>query len=147
MRLEVQISANTGRSYRVQRKEDGNGLTLGSLVYSDREYRYATVAASVQGATYIATPNDDKGENGLQLTINVNKPVQLYVALSDRVEVRPSWFNSFQDTGEDVSFLSPTGNVVNLSLYQAAFPAGPIRLGLSDPTGIGYTMYTIVIKD
>lgn len=145
--LEVKISSSSTDSYKLHRKEQGNGLAVDRLVYADRNYRYATVPESVRGATYIATPNDDKAERGLRLVLTVNKPVQLYIAFSDRVTDKPSWFERFQDTGEDLTFSANTGNPVNLSLYRAPFPAGDIRLGENDPLDIGYTMYTIILKD
>jgi len=145
--FEINLSTNSQNEYRVQRSESGNGLAVGRLVYADRNYTYATIPPFLRGATYILTANNDAEKNNLAVNINVNRATQIYVAHSDQSATKPSWLNSFQDTGENLTFIDRDGRVVVLSVFTAVFPAGEILLGgNAPPSGGNHSMYTVVIK-
>lgn len=145
--FEINLSTNSRKQYQIRRSEAGNGLTVGSLVYTDRDYTYATIPTFLRGATYILTANDDAEKNGLAVNINVNRATQIYVAHSDQSATKPAWLNPFQDTGENLTFIDRNGRVVILSVFKAVFPAGEILLGENaPPSGGNHSMYTVVIR-
>jgi hypothetical protein len=144
----VSLSTNSPNRYELQRMESGNGLASGSLVYTDRNYRYDNVPPLVQGTTHIRTANNDSVRYNLRLVINANKSVQLYVAHTDQQNPKPSWLNAFQDTGENLTFRDRDGNRVVLSIFTAVFPAGDIILGANtSPNGDDRSMYTVALKE
>jgi len=146
--FEINLSTNSQNKYELQRKETGNGLAIGKLVYSDRNYKYKTVPALLQGATYIQTANNDSVKSDLSLMINVNRTIQIYVAHSDQHVVKPSWLNTFQDTGENLTFIDRENRVVVLSIFKAQFSAGTISLGSNaPPNGGDHSMYTVAIVE
>lgn len=146
--FEVKLSTNSQNKYQIQKSETGNGLTVGSMVYTDRNYIYKTVPGLLQGSSYMLTANNDAGKNDLLITISVNKLTQIYVAHSDQHIAKPSWLNSFQDTGENLTFIDREGRIVVLSVFTSIFPAGDINLGAdAPPNGDYHSMYTMMFKE
>jgi len=145
--FQISLSTNSDKAYQLQKKGDGNGVSVGSKVYTDRDYTYATIPATLQGATYIITSNDDKSKSDLSLVITVNRSVQVYVAHSDQQTAKPAWLSSFQDTGENLTFIDNENRTVVLSTFTAVFPAGDIVLGGNASGGTVNSMYSVVIKE
>ncbi|MCC6301004.1 MAG: hypothetical protein IT314_17080 [Anaerolineales bacterium] len=125
-------------------------LIPGAIVYTDREYVYRDVPAFLQGQEYIITANEDKFGGrvniNFQLILQANRDVIVYVAHSDRYPNKPNWLYDFQDTNADLTFLVDN-DLIYLSVYQKAFPAGQIVLGGNNqPTETeNNAMYTVVI--
>ena len=72
---------------------------------------------------------------------------RLYVAHTDRQTPKPSWLNTFQDTGENLTFVDRSGNTVVLSVFSASFPAGTVTLGANTPpNGEDHSMYTVALE-
>ena len=118
-------------------------------MYSDRPYTYVGIPQWLAGATYILTANRDKDtrDSTFSLTLSVNRPVRVYVAHSDGHQAKPSWMNSFVDTGADLSFVDNMQRTVSLSLYARNYSSGQIVLGGNAPDGGGsHSMYTIIIQ-
>jgi hypothetical protein len=129
------LSVTSGQTYEVVT----NGLAVGSLVYIDRGYTYTSVPSSLHGATYIKTANDDKSSNNPSfLTFHVNQDVTVYVGHDDRTTPKPSWLESFTDTGNDIITSDTT-----LSIYAKDFSSGTIVLGGNEGTA---SMYTVILK-
>jgi Bacterial Ig domain len=122
-----------------------SGLQTGGTVYIDRAYTYTTVPTSVQGAAYIRTANNDKtATNAAFLSFTVNQPVSVFVAHDDRITPKPSWLNTFTDTGANLVTSDTT-----FSLFVRSFPAGTITLGgnvSSGTAGTNLSMYSVLIK-
>ncbi len=122
-----------------------SGLQAGGTVYIDRAYTFTTVPTLVQGARYIQTANNDKpATNTAFLSFTVNQPVLVYVAHGDRITPKPSWLNTFSDTGIDLVTSNTT-----LSLFVRSFPAGTITLGGNFPSGTTgnlLSMYSVIVK-
>jgi hypothetical protein len=148
--LIVGAQASSSNPVRVQDGNSGSGLAPGQPVYSDRGYTYSGVPAALSGATYLATPNEDAEteEHNFQLAMSINRPSTIYVAFSDGYASRPGWLQSFNDTGQDLTFVDQKGNTVVLSLYAKMFPAGQVVLGGNTPAGSErHSMYTVVIQE
>jgi hypothetical protein len=109
------------------------------MVYIDRGYTYSTVPTWLQGATYIKTANGDKNSSAVSfLTFDVNQDVTVYVAYDSRVTTKPSWLESFTDTGDDLVNTDTT-----FDLFAKSYPAGTITLG-GNYSG-ATSMYTVII--
>ncbi|MBK8798839.1 MAG: VWA domain-containing protein [Anaerolineales bacterium] len=143
----ISIATNSQNSYQLQSSDAGEGLSAGKRVYTDRSYQYQNVPSLLQGRSYILTSNNDSVKYDLVLTVTVNKPIKLYVAHTDRQTPKPSWLNTFQDTGENLTFVDRSGNTVVLSVFSASFPAGTVTLGANTPpNGEDHSMYTVALE-
>jgi hypothetical protein len=144
---QISIATNSQNSYQLQRSDAGEGIFPGKRVYTDRNYQYQDVPSFLQGRSYILTPNNDSVRYDLLLSVTVNKPITLYVAHTDRQTPKPAWLNTFQDTGEDLTFVDRDGNTVVLSVFSTSFPAGTVTLGANTPpNGDDHSMYTVAIE-
>ena len=131
------LTAASGAAYGVS----AAGLRAGGTVYRDRAYTFTTVPPSVQGARYIQTANNDKAATTAAfLRFTVNQPVSVTVAYDVRLTPKPSWLNSFTDTGKNLVTSDTT-----LHLYARAFPAGTITLGGNAGGGKG-SMYSVIVQ-
>ena len=131
------LTVASGAAYEVS----AAGLRAGGTVYRDRAYTFTTVPPSVQGARYIQTANNDKAATTAAfLRFTVNQPVSVTVAYDVRLTPKPSWLNSFTDTGKNLVTSDTT-----LHLYVRAFPAGPITLGGNAGGGKG-SMYSVIVQ-
>ena len=117
------------------------GLQVGGKVYIDRSYTFRTVPASLQGAAYIQTANNDKAATQATfLSFTVNQPVTVSVAHDVRITPKPAWLATFTDTGKDLVTSDTT-----LHLFAQSFAAGTITLGGNVNAGSGNSMYAVVI--
>ncbi|WP_342348079.1 FG-GAP-like repeat-containing protein [uncultured Nitrospira sp.] len=115
-------------------------LQVGATVYIDRSFTFTTVPASVEGAAFIRTANNDKAAtNAGFLSFNVNQPVTVYVAHDVRITSKPSWLTTFTDTGKDLATSDAT-----LHLFARAFPVGTITLGGN--AGSDLSMYSVIVQ-
>lgn len=124
-------------------------LEVGATVYSDRDYVYSTIPSFLDGKTYIATPNADLFSTDTNFLIfSINRDAIVYVAHDDRYINKPSWLNSFQDTGTDLEYLW-TGGVIKMSLYGKLYSKGQVVLGgnVSPGEKANHGMYTVVIAE
>jgi acyl-CoA thioesterase I len=117
------------------------GLAVGEFVYTDRTYTFNSVA-SLNGATYIQTPNaDKKGTGSVYLTFTADRNCTVYVAHDDTITSKPSWLSQFTDTTEN---LVTSDNSKVFSLYRKDFSAGTVTLG-GNGGGDSSSMYSIVV--
>lgn len=146
----LQLSAYTSSGSPVSiQSSDAGGIRAGRTVYSDRLYTYAGAPEWLSGSPYILTANRDKDsvDGSFALTITTNRAVRVYVAHSDSHRVKPSWMNSFVDTGADLTFVDNMYRTVTLSLFAKSYPAGQITLGGNAASGGGsHSMYTVIIQ-
>lgn len=130
------LTVGSGEAYEVL--EDG--LQPSALVYMDRTYTFTTVPAYLEGSTYIKTSGNDNGSQGNNFfSFDVDRPVTVYIAHADLINPRPSWLNTFVDTGNDLSL--STGAIS--SIFSKDFSPGTITLGGNE--GEGMSMYTVII--
>jgi len=131
------LTVASGRYYVVM----PDGLNNGASVYSDRSYTYTSVPDLLEGATYIKTANDDKESSGSSfINFHVNQDVTVYVAHDDRIAAKPSWLQTFTDTGDDLVTTNCT-----FSLFTKDLSAGTITLGGNGAAGDGSSMYAIIV--
>ena len=130
------LTVASGQAYVVP----ASGLQVGSTVYIDRSFTFATVPTNVQGALYIQTANNDKAAtNTAFLSFTVNQPVTVYVAHDVRITPKPTWLTNFTDTGKELVTSDAT-----LHLFARSFSPGTITLGGN--AGGGNSMYSIIIQ-
>lgn len=100
--LITQVSAASGKVYKVAK------LVNGTKMYTDRNYKITSIPAYLQGASFIQTANDDKGEtNSLWLTTFMKKPVVVYIAYDVRAKILPDWLNEWHKTGDIIRTTDP----------------------------------------
>ncbi len=129
------LIVTSGKPYEIKIDSLQNGET----VYIDRSYTFTNVPGAISGATYIKTANNDKNKSGNNfLSFTVNQQVMVYVGHDVRLTNKPSWLNSFTDTGMNLVTSDTT-----LELYSQSFPAGTVVLGGN--SGSGKSMYSVVV--
>jgi len=134
--LEVRnVKAASGKAYVAQ-----TGFQNGVKCYIDRDFVYANVPSSLQGAAYIMTANDDKTSKGSQfLSFEVNRNVTVYVAHDNRL-AKPDWLSSFSTTGLGLQTDKP------FSLFKKDYPAGAVVLGGNQTRDLNKSsMYTVIV--
>lgn len=138
------LVAASGRIYQI-----GYGLNNGASVYVDRKYIYESVPNIYKGGAFIRTFNDDKFNQSRNFSqFRVTQPVTVYVMHDDRHSIRPSWMNSFYDTGDDVIIKDRgSGRRWKSSIFGKNFPAGTVTLGGNYPDrNVGNnSMYTVAV--
>ena len=135
--LEISnLTVASGETYEIVK----NGLQNGAVVYIDRNYAYSTVPTWLQDTTYIKTANNDKRSSAASfLTFDANQDVIVYVAYDDRITTKPSWLESFTDTGDDLIV-----NGENHSIFTNNYLTGTITLGGNEGVS-NSSMYTVTI--
>jgi len=131
------VSVESGEPYEV-----AEGLTSGMTGYIDRSFVYSQVPGPLVGSTFIKTANGDKLSQGdIFLTFDVNQAITVHLAHDDRYSTKPTWLQSFVDSGDDILL------DVTLSLYTKDFPAGTITLGgnVNPAEAEDNSMYTVII--
>jgi len=115
------LSVESGKNYKVKI----DSLQNGEKVYIDRSYTFTNVPEILTGATYIKTANNDKSstENTF-LSFIVDQPVTVYVGHDVRFTNKPSWLDSFTDTGMSLVTTDTT-----LELYSPILPSRYDRPG------------------
>ena len=100
-----------------------------------------SVPASLFGASYIQTANDDKLSTGIQfLSFDVDRDVVVSVAHDDQLTAKPDWLLSFTDSGEDLV----VGGQAH-SLWVKSYPAGKVELGGNEGVQES-SMYIVVVS-
>ena len=109
-----------------------HGFGEGSLVYSDRDFRFQKVPPHLRGADYLATYNDDKkAELPAHYEVTVTQPATLYLLVDTRIQSKISWLKQNTATG---LFFEKTGDRVTtdanfqFQVYQAEADPGTYRL-------------------
>jgi hypothetical protein len=119
-------------------------LKVNNLQYGDRTYTFSTIPGVLTGAHWIRTANDSKKFTNFPLAkfiVNYNSTV--YIAHNDYIDPRPSWLNTWTDTGLDLVNSESTPRY--FSVFSKTYPAGStISLGSNGDTNA--SMYTVIIK-
>ncbi|HEU4563793.1 MAG TPA: hypothetical protein VFS05_04050, partial [Gemmatimonadaceae bacterium] len=140
------LKVTSGKTYKVV----PNGLNNGATLYIDRTYTAQSVPSELQGAEYIETANADKiASSGSTSFIgfDVDRPVTVYVAHDDQVEL-PAWLKSgWTNTGKGII---STDNSKHFTLYSKGFAAGHVSVGSNvdgSYTGGGHigSMYSVAV--
>ncbi|MCJ8164629.1 DUF4082 domain-containing protein [Pontibacter sp. E15-1] len=120
--LVTGVTVGTGRSYTV------TDLAVGKRMYTDRTYQITSVPASLQGATLIQPPNDDKRNTSSSLlTFNLTRDATVYVAYDPRGTSLPSWLSSWQRLSDRLGVDDSKNS--SMVLFSKSFPSGKVTLG------------------
>ncbi len=137
------LTAGTGKQYLWVEGGMGSGATL----YTDRAYLASSVPASLNGASYVRTANDDKSSSISNLiSFTAEGAITVYVAYDVRATSLPGWLSGWSNTG--LTLGTSTGN---FSLYSKAYASGSqITLGGNMATGASFpstefSMYFVII--
>ena len=122
-----------------------SGFAWHVLPYIDREYRYSALPVELTGATLIRTANADAASRGDRfLTFDVNRPVTVYVAHDERMELKPEWLGRFERT--NLVLASDDIRSRGAGLFKKHFAAGSVTLGGNAGTQqAAYSMYSVII--
>jgi len=113
-------------------------LGAGSKVYIDRDYTFINVPAGLGSLDYIQTANGDKSvSDAAAISFDVNGAVTVYVGLDVSISVRPTWLQSWTDSGAEVQ-----ASHTEFRVYEKDFPAGQVVLGGNE---VGFSMYTVLV--
>ncbi|WP_161890526.1 malectin domain-containing carbohydrate-binding protein [Pontibacter russatus] len=116
------ISASSGRSYMLE------NLAVGAVHYTDRTYKITSVPASLSGAPFIRTANDDKNSTASSLlSFNLSESATVYVAYDPRATALPSWLSGWQKLTDRVGVND--SKISYMNIYSKSFPAGAVSLG------------------
>jgi hypothetical protein len=101
-------------------------LQEGDSVYTDRIFTFVDIPDSLVGSEWIQGTNDAKRfiEDPILFRFRVVEDADVYVAVDDRNNPRPTWIGEWADTGEDLIVASPP--LLTYSLYKKSFPAGTL---------------------
>lgn len=104
------LKANSSRSYELQ-----SLLKEGSKMYTDRKYICQNIPSNLQGAFYIASPNEDKWirENNAMLSFTANRKIRVYVAYDERYGQVPKWLNAYVKSEQKITAYYNDGNTGN----------------------------------
>jgi hypothetical protein len=122
------LSVASGKPYQVV----DDGLVSGAPFFIDRDFTFKSIPATVQGAAYIKTANDDKGrKDAAFLSFQVGQDTTVYVAYDHRASSLPDWLKSWNGTGESI-----TTTDVSFKLFARDFAASStVTLGGNLATG------------
>lgn len=121
------------------------GLLPGAVVYTDRGYRLKEVGASLLGADFIQTANDDDGSRGDSwLTFEALLPARVWIAIDARLPEPPRWVRE-QYGRTDQKLVTDD---CTLQLYSREVPAGPVVLGGNTDDGKtgGKSNYVVALQ-
>ncbi len=96
-------------------------LSVGSLVFGDRDVTFTAIPDSLLGAEYIRTACDSKYTTGILATAVAQADVLVTVGIDSRIAA-PAWLNDWTNTGMTCS----ASNDVTFILYQHSYAAGEI---------------------
>jgi hypothetical protein len=130
----TEASVANGKAYKWHK------ISLGGLVYIDREYVFSKLPAKYLGLFYLQTANDDKNMVGNDfITFQVNQDVTVYVAYANAsTDDQPSWLAEWTDTGDEIVTTDR-----DFGVLAKDFPAGTVSLGGNEG---GSSMYTVLVK-
>lgn len=118
-------------------------LTVGDVLFSDRDVTYADIPDALLGAEVVHTPCDAKGAIDDQATITAAKEITLYVALDQRVSSVPTWLSTWTKTGMTIT----NSNDVVFDLYAVDVSTGEtVTIGCNGQSA-GCVNYTILATE
>ncbi|MEP6595172.1 MAG: T9SS type A sorting domain-containing protein [Ginsengibacter sp.] len=148
--LITQVSAKSGRSYKVAK------LNNGVNAYTDRNYIVTSVPSYLKGASFIQTAMDDKSNiSDAFLASFIKKDAVVYIAYDPRATSRPAWLDSWTKTGDFIGTTDPgTGYLEvysRLIQYGELYPH-PLLLGgnFANPasgSGVNYLVAAVERPD
>lgn len=132
------VSSTSRRAYPILR----HGFVEGVRAYTDRDYIWVglddpALPAELHGADYIQSPNDDKDNRTLSVTLNLTGPATVWVLWNPNAP-QPDWLvEGFESTPQHISLAIPNNaerapevRVLDYSLWRRRVDsAGELTLG------------------
>ncbi len=117
----------------------------GSLIFSDRDVTFASLANELSGAEMIRTACDSKSLVGTALTFTAGADVDVYVALDQRVAQTaiPSWLSDWEQTSLEVT----GSNGVIFIPFRKAYKAGELVTIGGNEMASGCVNYALFVKE
>ena len=117
------------------------GAVDGCKMYTDRDYVYQKIPATLQGADYVQMLIEDRfvatpSKSLLELTLS--KPATVTVGVDSRAKVPVSWLSDWKNRGERAL----GAKHLKMELYSKAFPAGKVVLNGAKVKGAS-VMYVV----
>ena len=132
--LDVEDNANSSKwSIR-------DSVSVGGLVFGDRDVVYTALPDAVSGAEYIETACDSKFADSELAQFTAGADVTVYVAVDNRVTASPEWLSGYTKT--DLTAVS--SNEVTFVLYSKEYKQGEtVVLGTNGQSAgaVGYTVF------
>ncbi len=122
-----------------------NGLNSGDKVFGDRDFTFASVPKSVQGAEWLRTACDSKKYGGDQANFTVSGDATVMVGVDTRLEASlPTWLSGWTKTA-DVLTDNSTNPQVTYQLYRKDVKAGErVTIGVN---GVANSVnYLVAVK-
>lgn len=124
-----------------------SSVSVGSAVFGDRDFVYASLPESVAGAEFIRTACDSKNMKDALAEFTAGEDIKVYVALDTRVKENtgniPEWLSEWSVTGEQAE----DNKGVKFDLYEKVFVKGEkVALG-SNSTNYNVVNYTVFVKE
>ncbi len=122
-----------------------NGLNSGDKVFGDRDFTFASVPESVQGAEWLRTACDSKKYGGDQANFTVSGDATVMVGVDTRLEASlPTWLSGWTKTA-DVLTDNSTNPQVTYQLYRKDVKAGErVTIGVN---GVANSVnYLVAVK-
>lgn len=135
--LVSELSVQSERQYELATLEPD------ALVYTDRQFVFTEVPATLAGQIFIRGANGDKAAAQPDfLRFTLAREALVYVAYDVRATALPAWLAAWQPTGE---ILGTTD--VPRALYVQLFGPGEVALGgtLAEPATGARSAYTVII--
>jgi hypothetical protein len=119
---------------------------VGNVQFSDRNYTFTVIPATLLGSPWIKTANASRVYVGNPLvSFTINRQATVYVALDARL-TSPSWLDSTW-TKTILSLKdSQNANANTFNLYSKLFDAGTVALGPNDNGRTNVNMYTVIVQ-
>ncbi|WP_161888012.1 T9SS type A sorting domain-containing protein [Pontibacter russatus] len=136
------VSASSGRRYAT------GELASGSVHYTDRTYKITSVPASLNGAPFIRTANDDKRSTSYtQVSFELSESATVYIAYDPRASVLPSWLSGWQKAADRIGV--DDSQINHMNLYSKTFAAGKVSLGgnMQSPAAGAENNYFVVVRE
>ena len=122
-----------------------NGLNSGDKVFGDRDFTFASVPESVQGAEWLRTACDSKKYGGDQANFTVSSDATVMVGVDTRLEASlPTWLSRWTKTADALTDNS-TNPQVTYQLYRKDVKAGErVTIGVN---GVANSVnYLVAVK-
>ncbi len=119
-----------------------DNLQLGSLVFGDRDFTYATIPDELIGAEFIQTACESKYYSADLGEFTAGQNLIAYVGYDNRIAAAPAWLSEWEKTGQTTI----DNNGVTFDLYKKSFKQGEtVFLGSNNESYqcVNYTVYAV----
>lgn len=118
---------------------------VGSLIFADRDFTYATLPSELNGAEVINTACDSKALTDTAVTFEAGADIEVYVALDKRVvdTAVPSWLSGWEQTSLQIV----SSNDVTFIPYKKTYKTGELVTIKGNEQASYCVNYTVFVKE